>query len=108
MDEAQVAFQLNTGLFTVLKPPKAPLSLGTTNVALGIPLTPVEGSRSPSPLRVSEVPKSSSGFSFSSVLAFLIALAVSQLIIVFGGFSGEKGSAKLEAITSRLSSVFSV
>lgn len=72
-------------------------------------MTPIEGSRSPSPLLPGEVTKSvGSSFPLSSVAAFLIAVAISQVIIVFGGFTLEKSSADLAAVLNRLSSVFAV
>lgn len=111
LDEAQVAFQLNTGLFTTLKAPKAPRpdALTLTPAALGDPVTPVESAH-PSPLAAvhpSKAETPSGMFTLSSVVAFILAICLSQLVIIFGGFSGERGSAKLEAVMRWLSDVFS-
>ena len=59
-----------------------------------------------SPLATEQATQSG-GFPLGSVMAFILALCVSQLIIVFGGLSGEKGSAKLDTIVQKLTSVFS-
>jgi hypothetical protein len=35
-------------------------------------------------------------------MAFILALCLSQLVIVFGGFSGEQGSAKARALLQKI------
>jgi len=73
LDETVRAYELNSGMFTTLTPPSKDKRVDNS-VA---------------------VEDSQSSFSLGSVVAFLLALALAQVFIVIGGYSGEKGLAKL-------------
>lgn len=73
LDETVRAYELNGGMFTTLTPPSKDKRVDNSVV----------------------VEDSQSSFSFGSVVAFLLALALAQVFIVLGGYSGEKGLAKL-------------
>lgn len=46
-------------------------------------------------------------FPLSSVIAFILALCLSHFILVIGGFTGEKGYAKLESVLHSITALFS-
>lgn len=106
MQEANVAFELNTSLFTVLQPPKSGnVSHLPIPAALGDPQTPIDDTP-PSPLAAKSLEDRS--FPFASVLAFILALCISQVVIVFGGLSGEQGSAKIRALLQKVADILSI
>ncbi|KAI0086982.1 hypothetical protein BDY19DRAFT_893746 [Irpex rosettiformis] len=122
LEEANVAFELNTGLFTILRAPLSYSSHESADVpVLGDPTSPIVSSSpspsptasetvfiTPSPLQLLQRPKDESTedlpvkekgtFPMSSVIAFILALCVSHFFLVTGGFTGEKGWDKLEAV----------
>ena len=86
------------------------LTTQPTPAALGDPMTPPELTPPGTPVlsaKAAQAAQPTSGFPLSSVVAFILALCLSQLVLVFGGFTGEKGSANLEAVLHRLTSLFS-
>lgn len=118
LDEAIIAFELNSGLFTTLKAPAEPRRTDspTPSVTLGDPSTPIEGEMIPPAVKKDQESKivyeadvfqASGGFSFASVFAFILALCLSQIFIVSGGFTGESGLAKLQAVWHRFEDLFS-
>ncbi|GJE99873.1 heme oxygenase [Phanerochaete sordida] len=100
VDEAQAAFQLNTGLFTALRPPKVATTIAPTPAALGIPVTPTSDSPPGTPVPEAQAAPAESSYSMSSFAALLLAICLSQVFIVFGGVTSEK-------VFRALSSVFS-
>ncbi|KAI0755069.1 hypothetical protein C8Q80DRAFT_408474 [Daedaleopsis nitida] len=124
LEEANVAFDLNTALFDELKGPSEP----------GTPGSPVE---IPSPLRspaepsnpfgedighdkqltaslksmgqsrtVFEAPSQEWYWRGTSVIAFIAAVSIAHFVLVVGGFTGAKGYAKLEALQQWLDNYF--
>jgi len=81
--EATIAFELNEGLFESLKAPSTLTENAGTDVTQA-------------PKVVYEAPQTK-GYSLSSVIAVVAALSLAHFFLVVGGFTGEKGSAKLEA-----------
>jgi len=75
--EAITAFELNEGIFNSLNAPSEETET-TSRV-------------------VYEAPESG-GYTISSVVAVVAALSLAHFFLVVGGFTGEKGSAKLEAL----------
>ncbi|KAI0688705.1 heme oxygenase [Cytidiella melzeri] len=116
LDEANVAFELNTGLFTTLRPPsRLPSSSVTPDIPfLGDPTSPVVSptpspapifvTPGPSPLQLLEKSKEDSPVEekgtipFSSFIAFILALCVAHFALTTGGFTGDSGWAKLESL----------
>lgn len=102
VDEANIAFELNSGLFTVLQAPTQvhSVDLSASSVVLGEPITPLEedmpaldGGKV-----IYDATQSNKTYSMSSVLAFILALCLSHFVLVVGGFTGDKGYSKLEAV----------
>lgn len=102
VDEANIAFELNSGLFTVLRAPTQAHSvdLSAPSVVLGEPITPLEedtpaldGGKV-----IYDASKSNKTYAMSSVLAFILALCLSHFVLVVGGFTGDKGYSKLEGV----------
>ncbi|KAI0079518.1 heme oxygenase [Panus rudis PR-1116 ss-1] len=118
LEEANVAFELNSGLFTTLRAPSQIVGgASPTLPPLGEPLTPTESSGQTTPT-TEDSPEPSSKVIFqdkasepsyraSSVIAFIIAVSLAHFILVVGGFTGSKGSAKLEAFQHWLEGIFS-
>ncbi|KAI0365709.1 heme oxygenase-like protein [Pilatotrama ljubarskyi] len=117
LDEAQLAFDYNTALFDALNPPST-ASSSSSDVEIDSPLhSPVESSPptppstdlSHAPLlgavkeqpkvlyEASQPPTEERLVSISSVIALVAALSLTHFVLVIGGFTGEKGYAKLEA-----------
>ncbi|THH00819.1 hypothetical protein EW026_g1777 [Hermanssonia centrifuga] len=117
LDEANVAFELNSGLFTTLKPPSEPPmpSSPMPDIMLGEPLTPTTDSPTPKELTpepavtkvVYEAPSQEGTFPVASVIAFILALCLSHFVLVLGGFTGDKGYGKLEAVIHWFTDLFS-
>ncbi|CDO77145.1 hypothetical protein BN946_scf184657.g20 [Trametes cinnabarina] len=121
LDEAQLAFDYNTALFDVLNPPSTTSSSGS-DVEIDSPLhSPVE-STPPTPpatdlshasplvkaqpkvvYEASQPPSQERLVSVSSVIALVAALSITHMVLVIGGFTGERGVAKLEAFQQWLS-----
>jgi len=96
VEEANLAFELNSGLFTTLRAPSAPTSLKPAAPPLGEPLTPTtEVSKSVFVAPELESPNEAS-YRVSAVVALIVALSLSHFIMVVGGFTGQSGSNKLE------------
>ncbi|KAI8994201.1 hypothetical protein BD414DRAFT_506661 [Trametes punicea] len=120
LDEARLAFDYNTALFDALNPPPTTSSSGS-DVELDSPLHSPAGSTPPTPFaadvfsnassitpltvkeeskvvyEASEPPTADRFVSLSSVIALVAALSITHLVLVIGGFTGERGLAKLEA-----------
>ncbi|TFK52511.1 heme oxygenase [Heliocybe sulcata] len=119
LQEANTAFTLNAGLFSVLRapshPPKPSLTLSPARgPALGDPTTPTMAQISsappspnpehddenkwvtnvPPPKPLMDVPKDG-GYSVTSVLTFIACVGLAHFLIVTGGFSGQRGYEKL-------------
>lgn len=97
VQEANIAFELNSGLFTTLRAPSAPASLKPAPPPLGEPLTPTDDPTktvfvTPEPEQPSE-----GSYRVSTVVAVIAALSLSHFLLVLGGFTGQSGSSKLEA-----------
>ncbi|CAL1712265.1 unnamed protein product [Somion occarium] len=120
LEEANIAFELNSGLFTILRAPSNPSIMITSPAAppLGEPLTPVESesptpSSSPSsplgeaPKVVFEVKEPEGSYRISAVIALIVALSLAHFLLVLGGFTGSNGAGKLEAFQHWLRTTFS-
>ncbi|KAI0354868.1 heme oxygenase-like protein [Trametes cingulata] len=129
LDEAQLAFDYNTALFDALNPPST-TSSSSSDVEIDSPLhSPVESSpptppstdvshaplldsvkkaaESPKVLfEASAPPTEERMVSMASVLALVAALSITHFVLVIGGFTGEKGYAKLEAFQQWLAGLF--
>jgi len=120
LDEANIAFELNSGLFTSLKPPSSPASTIPALPPLGDPTTPNNESVTPSPPStptpekeetskvIFEAPPESSEtmFTTAGVLSFIAAVSLAHFILVVGGFTGSKGAAKWDGLHEWLNGVF--
>ena len=122
LDEANIAFELNTGLFTALRPPTNPrtpefplpavlgdpssptlssFSSATPSPSPSPPVTPLPLQSFPTtkePLDSAVTSSSPGTFPLASVVAFILALCLSHFVLTLGGFTGDKGYAKLEAV----------
>ena len=118
LEEANIAFELNTGLFTTLKPPsRARTPESPVPAVLGDPTSPTVEASIP-PILIKEgleskvvydadtKPAATRMLPLSSVLAFILALCASHFLLVLGGFTGIKGYAKLEAVFGWITSPF--
>ena len=98
-EEAVNVFELNEGLFTVLKAPSSQTSAQTPPEVplLGNPTaTP---SPPPSPIVVAQNEGTTEKtYSLSSILAVVLAMSLAHFALVVGGFTGEKGYAKFQAV----------
>ncbi|KAH9936078.1 heme oxygenase [Fomitopsis serialis] len=107
VEEAITAFELNGGLFAALRPPSLP-SLEVcipTLPPLGEPITPVDGSFNKlsggggsTVLYESKVAEKM--YQMSGVIAVVAAMSLAHFALVVGGFTGDRGMAKLEALRS--------
>ncbi|KAI5123147.1 hypothetical protein M0805_000850 [Coniferiporia weirii] len=99
-DEAVKVFELNEGLFKVLRPPSNPSSQTPEEAPLGnpSPLSTPPRTSAPSPVLLAgtEEPEEKA-YSMSSVLAVLLAVGIAHFTLVVGGFTGSRGYLKLEA-----------
>ncbi|KAH9949730.1 heme oxygenase [Amylocystis lapponica] len=80
--EAIIAFELNDGLLESLHPPSMQLT--------------EEDVMDEAPAKV-VYEEPSEGYRLSTVISVIAALSLAHFILVVGGFTGEKGSSKLEA-----------
>ncbi|KAI0917454.1 hypothetical protein AcW1_007351 [Taiwanofungus camphoratus] len=99
--EAIVAFGLNSGLFACLTAPVSPRASDPATPPLGVPDSPVDDVRGTQMAGkvVYQAPDSlEKVYNLSSVIAVVAALSLAHFIMVVGGFTGERGYAKLEAV----------
>ncbi|KZT64277.1 heme oxygenase [Daedalea quercina L-15889] len=106
VEEAITAFELNSGLFAALRPPSS-ASLEnsiSTLPPLGVPVTPVDGSFNKlsgggEPVVLyEENKKTEKMYQLSAVIAVVAAASIAHFALVVGGFTGDRGMAKLEAL----------
>ena len=122
LEEANIAFELNSGLFTTLKAPTniASQSVDPAAPPLGEPMTPTDKHFDPSPLPPSGLREESKvvfdadkegvsegTYRISAVIAFIAAVSLSHFILVVGGFTGSKGAGKLNALQQWFEATFS-
>ena len=93
LEEANIAFELNSGLFTVLKPPSHPRPADADAAP-----TLLESKEDSKVIYSAQPEPSNSSFSVAGVAAFILAMSLAQLFIIFGGLTGEKGSAKFDTV----------
>lgn len=110
--EANKAFELNQGLFASLRAPSSPPSKSTTpppeGAFLGDPTSPnAEKTAFEKPREIPvEILQNRTGgssegtYTMQGVLAFLLALGIAHLALTLGGFTGQKGWEKYEAVES--------
>ncbi|EPQ54525.1 heme oxygenase-like protein [Gloeophyllum trabeum ATCC 11539] len=117
LDEANIAFALNAGLFDALRAPangKPALHLRPSSPVLGDPTTPVSPSTPsdddrrwvtniPPPKPLMDVGDAkNSMYSATSVVTFIVAAGLAHFIIVVGGLSGQRGYDKLQNVLAWL------
>ncbi|KAI0632322.1 hypothetical protein C8Q77DRAFT_1125052 [Trametes polyzona] len=125
LEEAELAFDYNTALFDALNPPSAAnASTSSSDVELDSPLhSPVESSP-PSPpatdlgkaqleepkvvYQASQPPSDETFVSISSVIALVAAISITHFVLVIGGFTGERGLYKLDAVQQWFANLFGV
>lgn len=123
LEEANIAFELNSGLFTALNPPSNLASQQVDPAAppLGEPRTPTEpnhkhmgSSPSPtSPLReeskvvFENTEAEEPTYRIATVVTLIAAISLAHFILVVGGFTGSKGAGKLEAFQHWFETTFS-
>lgn len=90
--EANTAFDLNTGLFATLRGPSE------TGETKEIPIVVVQEGLEP---------LTEKAWPLSTIATFVAAVCLAHFLIVVGGFSGEKGYAKLVAVEAWLHNVWS-
>ncbi|KAL5482911.1 hypothetical protein ACEPAI_9506 [Sanghuangporus weigelae] len=111
-EEAIYAFELNMGLFSILRPPSKSASQEPARAPLGnpsLPPTPPPESTAhstsldkysplqPNPsIRPQKLTEKS--FSVSSVVAIVLAATLTHFLLVTNGFTGASGYGKLEAV----------
>ncbi|OSX56546.1 hypothetical protein POSPLADRAFT_1159993 [Postia placenta MAD-698-R-SB12] len=99
--EACIAFELNGGLFAALDDLAPTDSLDVSLPPLGEPSTPVESDyNDQAEAKVvydSSTPQGTT-FQISSVIAVIAAMSLAHFILVVGGFTGDRGAAKLQAV----------
>lgn len=109
IDEANHAFDLNSGLFTALRAPSqaALLNSPATQPLLGQPsplpspaIKTSEMITAPIMVQHSEPATTEKTFSMASVLSFMLAVGLAHFLLVVGGFTGAKGLAKLELMSN--------
>ena len=129
LDEATVAFDLNTALFDELKAPGG-THTPPSPVDLPSPLrSPVEPPSNPlgedvghdkellaslksrgesrTVFEAAPPPAQEWYYRATSVIAFIVAVSIAHFVLVVGGFTGAKGYAKLEALQQWLDNYFS-
>ncbi|TCD70306.1 hypothetical protein EIP91_003935 [Steccherinum ochraceum] len=98
LDEAVIAFDLNSALFANLRAPSRPTaSASPAPPLLGDPATPPEAHKS-LPVQLQEEEATTGTYRVASVIALVAALSLSHFLLVLGGFTGVPGAAKLEAV----------
>jgi heme oxygenase (biliverdin-producing, ferredoxin) len=130
LDEANIAFELNTGLFTTLRAPSSHPNGSVPDIpVLGDPTSPTLSSTpspaisepeiiipAPSPLQLLEKAKreetgelaqeqEKGTYPLSSVIAFIAALCISHFVLTVGGFTGAKGFSKLESVLESIANI---
>ncbi|KZT12210.1 heme oxygenase [Laetiporus sulphureus 93-53] len=99
IEEANKVYLLNAGLFSCLNMPSTLKSTEPARPPLGEPMTPVAEEHSePSKVIFEETKQPEKTYSLSSVIAVIAAMSLAHLILVVGGFTGERGYAKLEML----------
>ncbi|KAI0726280.1 heme oxygenase [Fomitopsis betulina] len=106
VEEAITAFELNSGLFTLLRPPSSSALEGRAPALppLGEPGTPVNSTfdklsqGSESTVLYEEKRSEQKAYSVSAVVAVIAAMSLAHFALVVGGFTGERGLAKLQML----------
>ena len=107
VEEAITAFELNSGLFAELRPPSSSSSLERSTPTLpplGEPGTPVNGTfdklsrGGESTVLYEEKRPEQKTYSVSAVIAVVAAMSLAHFALVVGGFTGERGMAKLQMV----------
>lgn len=129
LDEANVAFELNTALFDDLKAPSgastppSPVDIPSPLRSPVVPSSNLLGedvghdtallvaikNRGESKVVYESAPPSAAEWYYraTSVIAFIVAVSIAHFALVVGGFTGAKGYAKLEALQQWLDNYFS-
>ncbi|TFY69468.1 hypothetical protein EVJ58_g363 [Rhodofomes roseus] len=106
VEEALTVFELNGELFAALRPPSS-ASLESSVLSLpplGDPVTPIDGSFNKlsgggeSTVLYEEKKPAEKLYSVSAVIAVVAAMSLAHFVLVTGGFTGDRGMAKLEAL----------
>ncbi|KAH9841354.1 heme oxygenase [Rhodofomes roseus] len=106
VEEALIVFELNGELFAALRPPSS-ASLESSVLSLpplGDPVTPIDGSFNKlsgggeSTVLYEEKKPAEKLYSVSAVIAVVAAMSLAHFVLVTGGFTGDRGMAKLEAL----------
>ncbi|KAI0270009.1 heme oxygenase [Gloeopeniophorella convolvens] len=110
LTEANKAYQFNYGLFTLLKAPTKPRKTAPMVAPI------ISNGQWPSEKtlkahaellqRTESLKPTEKMISVGSVLPFILALSLAHLILVLGGFTGEHGWNKLEAVWKALGGTF--
>ncbi|KAH8113499.1 heme oxygenase-like protein [Phellopilus nigrolimitatus] len=98
-EEAVKVFELNEGLFKILKEPAVASSQISAVAPLGNPSPPPSPTALVSkPILVASAPEPEEKvYSLSSVLGVVLAVGIAHFALVIGGFTGARGFVKLEA-----------
>ncbi|KAI0786230.1 heme oxygenase, partial [Abortiporus biennis] len=95
LEEANVAFELNSGLFTTLRPPTGSASVSPAQPPLGEPTTPPnEEETSVAESKVvfdADASASEGSYSIAGVVAFIAAISLAHFILVVGKVTGSQG-----------------
>lgn len=104
LDEANIAFDLNSALLEELH---APTHMPTSSSPAPAPLGDLP-SPAPSTEQLVDVesPATVSTYRISTVIALVAAISLSHFVLVLGGFTGAAGSAKLETVQHWFSQTF--
>lgn len=102
MEEAIKVFELNEGLFTILRPPLKEFTAESAaqRPPLGNPSPQITPEREPSPESTqinTATTQSEKLYSLSSVITFVLAVGLAHFVLVLGGFTGQKGYFKYDA-----------
>ncbi|THH07278.1 hypothetical protein EW145_g3501 [Phellinidium pouzarii] len=98
-DEAIKAFEFNEGIFTILKKPSNASFQSPAVPPLGNPSPPLTPTSTSAPSVVTSAPEAEKKtYSLSSILSILLAVGIAHFALVVGGFTGERGYAKLETV----------
>ena len=103
VEEAIKVFELNEGLFTLLRPPSngAVNDSASERPPLGNPSPQITPEREPSPELVNKGTAADSGekmYSMSSILSVVLAVGLAHFLLVVGGFTGQQGWVKYDAV----------
>lgn len=108
-EEAIYAFDLNGGLFTLLRAPSnlKSASQAPAKAPLGNPSTPPPTEKySPLQLSTSSPAEKEKAYSMSTILTVLLAVGLAHFVLVVGGFTGARGFSKLETVQERVAAYF--